>query len=93
MIRDIERLFTCLLAVSDFLFFLFASCIFPSFYFFVCFYLFIFGCIGFFFFVFLLHGLSLVAASKGYSSLWCAGFSLQWFLLLWSMGSGVLGLQ
>ena len=30
--------------------------------------------------------LSLVAASGGYSSLWCAGFSLQWLLLLWSMG-------
>ena len=28
------------------------------------------------------HGLSLVAASGGYSSLWCAGFSLQWLLLL-----------
>ena len=23
------------------------------------------------------HGLSLVAVSRGYSSLWCAGFSLQ----------------
>ena len=33
------------------------------------------------------RGLSLVAASGGYSSLWCAGFSLQWPLLLWSMGS------
>ena len=31
--------------------------------------------------------LSLVAASEGYSSLRCAGFSLQWLLLLWSMGS------
>ena len=30
--------------------------------------------------------LSLVAVSRGYSSLWCAGFSLRWFLLLWSMG-------
>ena len=28
------------------------------------------------------HGLSLVAASRGCSSLWCTGFSLQW-LLLW----------
>ena len=28
------------------------------------------------------HGLSLVAASRGYSSLWCAGFSLRWLLLL-----------
>ena len=32
-------------------------------------------------------GLSLVAASGGYSSLWCVGFSLQWLLLLRSMGS------
>ena len=32
-------------------------------------------------------GFSLVAASGRYSSLWCAGFSLQWLLLLWSMGS------
>ena len=31
--------------------------------------------------------LSLVVASWGYSSLQCAGFSLQWFLLLWSTGS------
>ena len=30
--------------------------------------------------------LSLVAASRGYSSLWCPGFSL-WWLLLWSTGS------
>ena len=33
------------------------------------------------------HGLSLVAASGGYSSLQCAGFSLWWLLLLRSMGS------
>ena len=33
------------------------------------------------------HGLSLVPASGGYSSLWCVGFSLQWLLLLQSMGS------
>ena len=33
------------------------------------------------------HGLSLVAASRGYSSLRCAGFSVQWLLLLWSTGS------
>ena len=33
------------------------------------------------------HGLSLVAASRGYSSLWCVGFSLQWLLLLQSTGS------
>ena len=33
------------------------------------------------------HGLSLVVASRGYSSLLCVGFSLQWLLLLWSTGS------
>ena len=33
------------------------------------------------------HGLSLVPASGGYSSLWCVGFSLQWLLLLQSMVS------
>ena len=32
------------------------------------------------------HGLSLVAVSRGYSSLQCTGFSLRWFLL-WSTGS------
>ena len=33
------------------------------------------------------HGLSLVAASEGYSSLRCAGFSLRWLLLWQSTGS------
>ena len=33
------------------------------------------------------RGLSLVAASRGYSSLWRAGFSLRWLLLLQSMSS------
>ena len=33
------------------------------------------------------RGLSLVAASGGYSSLQCTGFSLRWLLLLWSTGS------
>ena len=33
------------------------------------------------------HGLSLAAASGGYSSLRCADFSLRWLLLLRSMGS------
>ena len=33
------------------------------------------------------HGLSLVVASGGYSSLWCTGISLQWLLLLQSTGS------
>ena len=36
------------------------------------------------------RGLSLVAASGGYSLLWCAGFSLQW-LLLWSTGFSSCG--
>ena len=30
--------------------------------------------------------LSLVTASRGYSSLLCTGFSLQWLLTLWSIG-------
>ena len=42
------------------------------------------------FFVAMLR-LSLVVASRGYSSLWCAGFSLWWLLLLWSMGSRRVG--
>ena len=33
------------------------------------------------------RGLSLVAASRGYSSMRCAGFSLRWLLLLPRMGS------
>ena len=37
------------------------------------------------------RGLSLVAASGGYSSLRCARFSLRWLLLLWSMGSRCAG--
>ena len=37
------------------------------------------------------HGLSLVAASKGYSLLWCAGFSLPWLFLLQSTGSRPMG--
>ena len=49
--------------------------------------LFIFGCIA----SSLLHGLSIVVASGGYSSLWCVGFSLRWLLLLWSMGSRRVG--
>ena len=36
-------------------------------------------------------GLSLVAVSGGYSSLWCTGFSLWWLLLLRSMGSRCTG--
>ena len=37
--------------------------------------------------------LSLVAAGRGYSSLWYAGFSLQWLLLLLSTDSRALRLQ
>ena len=36
-------------------------------------------------------GLFLVVASRGYSSLWCAGQSLWWLLLLQSMGSRRMG--
>ena len=39
------------------------------------------------------HGLSLVVASGGYSSIWCGGFSLWSPLLLWSMGSRACGLN
>ena len=36
------------------------------------------------------HGLFLeVVAIRGYSSLWCRGFSWQWLLLSGSMGSSV----
>ena len=37
--------------------------------------------------------LSLVVASWGYSSLWCAGFSLRWLLLLQSVGSRYAGIS
>ena len=37
------------------------------------------------------RGLSLAAVSGGYSSLWCAGFSLWWLLLLRSIGSRQAG--
>ena len=37
--------------------------------------------------------LSLVVANRGYSSLWCVGFSLQWILLLLSTGSRHVGLS
>ena len=36
-------------------------------------------------------GLPLVAATRGYSLLWCAGFSLSWLLLLQSTGSRSAG--
>ena len=37
------------------------------------------------------RGFSLVAESRGYSSLRCVGFSLWWLLLLWSTGSRCVG--
>ena len=39
------------------------------------------------------RGLSLVAASGGYSPLRCAGFSLRWLLLLRSTGSISVGVS
>ena len=47
-----------------------------------------FGCVGS---LLLRAGFSLVAESRGYSSLRCAGFSLRWLLLLWSTGSRRVG--
>ena len=38
-------------------------------------------------------GLSLVAVSRGYSSLRCVGFSLRWLLLLCSTGSRCTGVS
>ena len=55
--------------------------------FFILFY-FIFGCAGS---SLLRARLSLVAASRGYSSLPCTGFSLKWLLLLRSSGSRCVG--
>ena len=40
---------------------------------------------------FAVHGLSLVTASRGNTSLRCAGFSLRWLLLLRSTGSRHVG--
>ena len=40
-----------------------------------------------------MRGLSLVAASGGYSLLQCAGFSLRWLLLLQSTGSRHAGFR
>ena len=39
------------------------------------------------------RGFPLVGASRGYSSLKCMGFSLQWLFLLWNMGSGACRLS
>ena len=65
---------------------------------FILFYFKVFLKILFYLFIFWLHWVfiaacrsSLVAASGGYSSLWCTGFSLQWLLLLQSTGSRRVG--
>ena len=55
--------------------------------------LFFFLSFSFLLLFFLSFWLSLVAASRGYSSLKCAGFLLWWLLLLWSTGSRAHGLQ
>ena len=52
-------------------------------------YLFIYFCLCWVFVA--AHGFSLLVASGGYSSLRCAGFSLQWLLLLRSTGSKHVG--
>ena len=45
-----------------------------------------FGCAG----SLLPHQLSLVAVAGSYSFFGCVGFSMQWLLLLWSIGSRVV---
>ena len=52
----------------------------------------IFGWLYFLVFV-AAQAFSLVVGSRGYSLLQCVGFSLQWLLLLQSMGAGARGLQ
>ena len=52
-------------------------------------YLFIYFCLCWVFIA--ACGLSLVVVSRGYSSLWCAGFLLWWLLLLQSTGSSCAG--
>ena len=48
--------------------------------------LFIVGCAVFI----TICGLSLVVSSRDYSTLRCMGFSLQWLLLLWALGTWAL---
>ena len=61
----------------------------PFFFYFNLFILFIYFCPHWVFVA--VRGLSLVAASRGYPSLQCAGFSLRWLLLSWSTGSRRMG--
>ena len=82
--------FQCLLKILSFLFFnLFYLFIYLLFIYFI--YLFIYLFIYFIWVFVAPCGLSLVAESRGYSSLRCAGFSLQWLLLLRSTGSRCAG--
>ena len=60
----------------------------PWFFFYINLFVLIFGCVGS---SLLRTGFSLVAESRGYSSLQCAGLSLRWLLLLQSTGSRCLG--
>ena len=64
---------------KQFFFFFFNKFIYLFIYFWLCW---VFGAV---------RRLSLVAASGGYSLLWCAGFSLRWLLLLHSTGSRCTG--
>ena len=61
----------------------------PSLEFFLKFIYFIYLCLRWVFVA--ARGLSLVATSGGYSSLWCTGFLLWWLLLLQSTGSRPTG--
>ena len=72
--------FVCLLYKQLFKYFLKSFSFFKN-----LFILFIYFCLHWVFIA--VCGLSLVVASRGCSSLWCAGFSLRWLLLLPSTGS------
>ena len=85
-----EEGLSVILAPNDMAPFFFFNCFFCLFclsIFFLIFHLFnlfIYGCVGF---SFLCEGFSLIAASGGHSSSWCAGLSLSRPLLLRSTGS------